>query len=810
MIGSHIKTSVRSIKRNKLFSIINIVGLAIGMSVSLLLIAFAYDLLSYDRFNEKGSRIYRITSQAKFKEGYRSTFATTSVKTDNLIKEKVTGVEEITMMQTEFAGDANVNADFIPLKGFYAEPSLFRIFSLPMLKGDAGTALTEPYSIVLTETSAKKLFGAEDAFGKTIHVNDIDYQISGILKDVPFFSHLQFESLVSYSTIEPRIAKDLDPLKWGNVYQRNYVYLLLEENSSASGIQAQLDAICAEENKTDQDADVHLTLLPLHDIMLGDDLENSIRPVMPKIVLWVIGGLALVVILSACFNYTNLSIARSMRRYKEVGLRKVIGAGRSQVRQQFLAEAVIVSLFALLISFGMFLVLRPQFLSIGPELLKMVKLEIALPMVLLFIAFSMAVGIMAGFLPAFFFAKVNIVHALRDVSSAKVFKGLSMRRALVVVQYTLTLIFITSTVIGYVQYKSILAFDLGFTTENILNIELQKNKPEALINKLKALPEVSGASQSRLLTSVGNVMGGFIKYKGSRDSALVFTNIVDENYIPLHEYKLVAGQNFITRPLTKEATSEIIVNEKTLRVFNIASGDPQKAVGEEIRLSSFQDTGKKLTIVGVIKDFHYGKLDERILPVAFTYLTPDAFLTADGRDGLVNVRVNTSDPTETVSKIQDVWKSIDPVHPFEAKFYSDSIEEAYSELSAMIKVIGFLSVIAISIASLGLLGMVVFTTETRLKEISIRKVLGATSHNLVFLLSRGFVVMLALSAGIALPITWLFFEKMILTKFPFHESIGIVDLFAGLLAVLAIAFLMLGWQTMRAAQSNPAEILKGE
>jgi putative ABC transport system permease protein len=415
------------------------------------------------------------------------------------------------------------------------------------------------------------------------------------------------------------------------------------------------------------------------------------------------------------------------------------------------------------------------------------------------------VGIVAGLLPALFFAKVSIMHALKDVSSVKVFKGLSFRRVLVVAQYTLTLIFMTSTIIGYVQYKDILAFDLGFNTENILNIELQKNKPDVLINKLKAMPEVSGVSQSRLLTSVGNAWGGSMKYKNLRDSAVVLTNIVDENYIPLHDYKLIAGQNFIARPVTKEATSELIVNEKTLRQFNIAQGDPEKAIGEEVLLNN-----RKLTIVGVMKDFHYSKLDENIQPVVFTYLTPDAFLTGDARDGLVNVRVNTGNPIETMARIQEVWKSVDPVHPFEGRFYKDSIEEAYNELSVMIKVIGFLSFLAISIASLGLLGMVVFTTETRLKEISIRKVLGATSGNLVFLLSRGFVVLLALSALIALPITYLFFENVVLTRFPFHEAIGVVELFGGLLIVLAIAFILIGSQTMRAAHSNPAEVLKSE
>jgi putative ABC transport system permease protein len=807
MIRNHIKTSIRNIKRNKLISTINILGLAVGMSVGLLLIAFLHDLLSYDKFNAKGTRIYRITSHAKFRQGYSDKFATTSLKINSLIREKVPGVEETAMLRTEFSGDAHNGGNVVPLTGIYAEPSVFRIFTWPMLKGDVTTALNEPYSIVLTETTAKKLFGAQDALGRTIHMDSLDYKVTGIMMDVPFFSHLQFESLVSFSTIESRLAKDQSFLRWGNVFQRNYLYLLLPKNSNVTDIQMQIDAICAEENRTDDEAEIHLTLLPLYDIVLSEKLTHSIGPVMPAIVLWIVSGLALVVILSACFNYTNLSVARSMRRFKEVGLRKVIGAGKHQVRQQFLAEAVIVSLVALLLSFGMFLLLRPQFMSIAPELLKMVKLHLTVPMMAAFVAFSMAVGIVAGFLPAIFFSKVSIIHALKDASTLKVFKGLTYRRALVVVQYTLTLIFITSTVIGYVQYKEILAFDLGFKTENILNISLQKNKPEELINKLKTLPEVSAISQSRLLTSVGNAWGGFVKYKDLGDSALVFTNIVDENYIPLHEYKLIAGQNFITRPVTKDATSEIIVNEKTLRQFNIANGDPQKAIGEEIRLNN-----KGLTIVGVIKDFHYAKLDEIILPVAFTYLTPDAFLTRDGRDGLVNVRIDTyaSRLEETMAKIESVWKSVDPVHPFEAQFYDEAIEEAYSELSAMIKVIGFLSFVAISIASLGLLGMVVFTTETRIKEISIRKVLGATSGNLVFLLSRGFIMLLAISAAIALPITYLFFEKVVLTKFPFHDTIGIVELFGGLFLVLAIAFIMIGFQTVSAAQSNPAEVLKAE
>lgn len=808
MIGSHIKTSVRNVKRNKLFSTINIIGLAIGMSVGLLLIAFAHDLLSYDRFNKNGSRIYRITSRAKFKDGYRAGFASTSVKIDKLIKDKIAGVEEIAMIRNEFSGDAHLSGKVIPLTGLYAEPSFLRIFTFPFVRGDASTALGKPYSIVLTETSSKKLFGSDDALGKSVHIDTLDYEVTGIMRDVPFFSHLQFESLVSYSSIEHKIEKDANLLRWETVYQRNYVYLLLAENSSVSDIRSKIaQDICDVENRLSDGTEIRISLLPLYDIMMGEDLQNAMSSTMPSIVLWIVAALALIVILSACFNYTNLSIARSMRRFKEIGLRKVIGAGKRQVRQQFLAEAVVVSLLALALAFVIFLLVRPQFLTIAPQLLKMVKLEITPFMAVIFVAFAMFVGVLAGFLPAIFFAKVSAVNALKDASSLKVFRQLNVRRVLVVVQYTLTLVFITSTFIGYVQYKNILTFDLGFSTENILNIDLQGNEAAPLINKLQALPEIVGVSQSKIVTSVGNAWGAFVKYKGSSDSTLIFSNIVDGNYIPLHDYKLVAGQNFITRPVTKDATSEVIVNEKTLRLVNIANGDPQKAIGEEITINNHLQN-KKFTIVGVMKDFHYGKLDEDIKPVLFTYLTPDSYIRNDKKDGLLNVRIAAGDPVPTVDKIREIWKSVDPVHPLDAQFYNDAIEQAYSELSAMIKVIGFLSFIAISIASLGLLGMVVFTTETRLKEMSIRKVLGATSASLVFLLSRGFIFLLVVSAGIGLPITYLFFEKIVLTRFPFHESIGFIELFGGLLSVLAIACLMIGSQTMRAAGRNPAEVLK--
>lgn len=805
MIENYIKTSVRNLVRNKLFSSINILGLAISMSVGLLLIAFLHDLYSYDRFNKNGDRIFRVTNVVTSHRD-KGRYATTSVKTGKLIREKVTGIEEVAILRNDFSGDAIVGDAVIPIKGFLAEPSLLRILTFPMLEGNLHTALVLPYSIVLTESAAKKLFGDEPALGKAIRFGQVDYQVTGILRDIPFFSHLRFEALVSMSTAQQLNKTNTDFEKWTSM-SLNYVYLLLREDADMASIRSQLDAIAREENRMEENSNIQLELLPLHDIVVGEEFRRTeggpraIGAHMSPVMLWILGGLALVVIFSACFNYTNLSMARAMRRFKEIGLRKSIGAGKGHVRQQFLAEAVMISLAALVLSYLMFVALRPQLIDLAPEMQHLVKLELTPAMAAAFIIFSVTVGIAAGLMPAVFFSKVSAINALRNTPTVGVFRQLTPRRALVMMQYTVTLILITTTTVGYVQYKNILAFDLGFKTENVLNINMQGNNPDELLRELGEMPEVTALSRSLIITSVGNAWGGFMKYNDSRDSALVLTNRVDENYLPLHEHQFVAGGNFIARPRTAEAATEVIVNEQVLKRFNIAGDDPERAIGEQVTFSSFKLREQKMTIVGVVKDFHYGKVDNLIEPTAFMFWTP-------GDRAIINARIQSTDLASTMAKIESAWRKIDRVHPFDAEFYDEAIAEAYSEFSSMIKIIGFLSILAISIASMGLFGMVVFTTETRLKEIGIRKVMGAGTGELILLLSRGFLFLLSISALIALPLTYVLFENFVLTKFPYHEPVHIAELIVGLLGVLLIAFLMIGSQTMKAARTNPARILK--
>jgi ABC-type antimicrobial peptide transport system permease subunit len=507
-------------------------------------------------------------------------------------------------------------------------------------------------------------------------------------------------------------------------------------------------------------------------------------------------GLALIIILSACFNYTNLSIARSLRRSREVGIRKVMGAVRAQVIGQFIAESVIISLLSLCIAFLIFLLLRVQFLSFHEQLERTFSLSLSPRLVFYFILLAIVVGVIAGLLPALFYAKVNAVQVLKNSSSLKVFRHLPLRKVLVVIQYTFSLIFITATVIGYHQYKSFLRFDLGFSTGHILNIKLQGNKDDVFAKQLGELPLVKGISRSLIVSSLGSIYGSSMKYTDPTDSAQVDLNYIDENYLPLHQYTFFAGRNFT--PKQKDAPeTETVVNEQLIRRFNIGHQIPEKAIGEVITIE-----GKKLTIVGVLKDFHYGTLESTIDPTAFRYSTKPG--------GYLNVKMGDGNLPATIAVIQGLWKKMDNVHPIDAKFYDDQIEEAYSQFSVMLKVIGFFALLAICISSLGLFGMVIYTMEKRVKEVSIRKILGASEGMLMYLLSKSFLFLLLISALISLPLTWLFFEKVILTKFAYHQPIQAGDLFAGLLLVAIIALGMIGVQTLKIVRANPARVLKNE
>jgi len=799
MLGSYVKTSGRSIMRNKLFSAINIVGLSVSMAVGLLMIGIMADLFSYDRFHENYDRIYRITSRYQWLENVNDQGnASNSMTVGKAMQESFPEVEKTAVLHTGFGGDLQFGETTVSLNGLWANESMFDVFSFELIEGNPATALKQPFSVVLTETSAKKMFGDATALGKSVTINKgRQYTITGIMKDIPRFSHMKFDLLGSLSTRE--ITKEDDhEWKWDNVWS-TYVYVLMQKNADMDAFQKKLDAYARKNDNVIPNVKVFLAYQPITDILVGEDLNNQIGATFGKITFWIFIAITGIILLSAAFNYTNLSIARSLRRSREVGVRKIIGAVKSHIIGQFVVESIIISLMALVFAFGLFILLKPHLLSLQGDLRELLTLDISPELIGYFILFAILIGVMAGFMPALFFSKINAVKVLKDVSSVRVFRKVTMRKVLIVFQYCISIIFITSMLILHKQYKHYLAYDLGFTTENIVNLSLMGNKADPLIADLKSLPEVQNISRSRLIASTGNYWGANMKTdKDPTDSALVWHNFIDENYLPLHDFKILAGKNFPAKPDSAIET-EIIVNQSVLKRFNIASQIPSDAIGETVRLDN-----KKLTIIGVVGDFSYGKADsQNSKEVIFRYGKKEA--------DYLNIRFHAkTNWKDTRAKMEAIWKKYDAVHPMYAKLYTDQIKEGFDGLEASIKLATFMAAMAICISSLGLLGMVVFTTETRLREVSIRKVLGASEGKLIFLLGRSFIVLLVIATAISLPVTYLFFEKILLVQIGNHTAIAPFEMFAGVIGILALAGLLIGSQTFKVARANPADVLKNE
>lgn len=518
---NYLTTSLRYLGRNKLFSVINIIGLAISMSVALILIAFIAELKSYDSFHTHYDRIYRVNNIRHSVHGVDD-FASTSILTGKKIKESVPGIADVAILRTGFSRDLTVGEKVVPLSGLWADASFFSVFTFPLLSGNAATALREPNSVVLTETSAQKVFGSTDVAGKLVQIDTLTYTVTAVMKDVPLHSHLRFDMLGSFSTIDAKRLADNDPnwMRWDNMWQ-NFAYLLLIEGTDPANLQVPLARFCQEQNKTltaGETSSIDIRLQPLSSIALGPDLSNEIGPTFNQFIAAVLSVLAFVVIISACFNYANLSIARSLRRLREVGVRKVSGATRTQVFQQFVVEAVVIALIALAFSFLLFLLLRPGLLSMDPIFSELVTLQPTLAVYGWFVLFAIVIGMLAGVLPAAFLSNANTAQVLKNLSSVKLFGHLTLRKGLILFQYTLSLLFIVGVSLAYRQYQFSISYDLGLTTTNILNVNLQGNKPDLLVKEFGEVPEVTGISRSVYVPAVGTSWSDFGRYNDPTDS----------------------------------------------------------------------------------------------------------------------------------------------------------------------------------------------------------------------------------------------------------------------------------------------------
>lgn len=807
MIRNYFLVALRNLRKHKFFSAINIVGLAISMSICLGIIMLVADQISYDRYNVNRDRIFRVTTKYLNTDGVPTgnDYSTSPLPLAPTLKNEFTGVEKAARIRRGFGnGWIEFERDYsIPVAGFFADPEVLDIFQYDLKHGDPATALTEPYSVVLTEKAAEKLFRDGNPVGQIIKVGKLgDYRVTGVIRDHGEKSHIVFEALASFSSLKSLEEKGVfekGHLEWGN-FTSGWVYLMLNEGGDIASIQSHLDKIAKEHRPHKylgtEDRSYRFSLQNLCAITPGPFINNPIGPFMPRLFVYFFGGLALIVMLTSCFNYTNLSIARSLTRAKEIGVRKVNGASRFHIFFQFLAESIVLSFLALLLSFILLLVVKPFLMNLKFAQILRWDLEANYFVYGIFFLFSVAVGVFAGFFPSVVLSRFEPIKVLRKAGGIKLFSRLSLRKALLIGQFALSLVFIISVILLYNQLNLFVKADHGFDMSDKYVVKLNSTSLAPLQQELNSHSYIINTSAASHIPATGMTFGQAFKRDLADTEVTVIDYFnVDENYLDNMSIDLVAGKNF-DAAAGESNKRFLVVNEQAVKKLNF--GNPHDAVDKLIYNA---DDSAQYQIIGVVKNYNHKVLIQEVAPMALKY-DPDGFSI---------VQVKYSGPPDAAAEvIESAWAKVNPNQKIDYKPFDEEVKGFYKTVfSDLVSIVGVISFMAIAISCLGLLGMATYTTETRRKEISIRKVLGSSDGSLIILLSRSFLILLLIAILIAVPVAW-FLNNLWLDLIAYKTALSAGVIFSGVGVLLLLGMVTIGSQTLKAAFSNPVTALKND
>ena len=803
MLKNYLKTALRSLKRHRFFSFINIFGLSIAMSICMGIIMLVADQMTYDRYNTRRDRIYRVNTNLIGRDGIEhvgNTYATTALNVRNELLESHTGIEKAARIMRGFGNgwiefEQDVN---IPLAGFYADNEVLDIFQYELEHGDKNTALVEPYSVVLTSQAAKKLFKQSNPVGESIKVGDLGtYKVTGVLKETDRKSHIVFDAFASISTLKST-GRVRDMENWQR-FTSGWVYILLEEGKEPESLSNAFENMFQKYYAPITNPDewkLKFHLQPLMTITPGPFINNPIGPFIPWIFIYFFAALAGIVLLTSCFNFTNLSIARSLTRAREIGVRKVNGAARWQIFIQFISESVLLALFALAFAFVFLLLAKPFLYNLNFARVLHWDLEANYFVYLVFVGFAVLVGLLAGFFPAIVLSGFQPVKVLKNMGNLKLFSRMGLRKSLLVAQFTLSLIFILSVLVVYNQLQLFLRADHGFPMENRLVVRLNKTSPETLKAELLSRSNIESVSACSHVPAAGTTYGnGFKKSLDEKEWTDINYFQVDEDYLTNMEINLVAGR-FFTPEAGESNKNFIVINEKAVEALQYKTN--ADAIGQEI---IYQPDSSRKQIIGIIKNYNHQLLMEKIDPMGLMY-EPDGF-------NLLQVKYSGSYENATKS-VEEAWAKVNPTLRVDYKEFESEIKLIYNIFFGdLVTIMSGVSVLAILISCLGLLGMATYATETRLKEISIRKVLGSSNRSLIILLSKGFVSILLLSILIAVPAAY-FLNTLWLELLAYHVNVTPLTISIGILILIFFGVVTIGSQTIRATFVKPVENLKSE
>ena len=796
MLKNLLLVALRNFKRDKWYSLLNILGLTIGITFGLLLIFYIKDELSYDHYNEKLDRIYRISSYIKEPEKDTMKWAATQNPLGPTLKRTYPEVEE----SVRFVGSGKTmfqldNVKQYIEKVYYVDSNVFRVFTYPFVEGDPRTALGAPKSIVLTESVAKEYFGkTTGVVGKSLRNEKGEvFAITGVIKDVPMNSHLRFNLLISLSTLGPDFNSDRG---WGGF--GIFTYVLLKPNVDGPTFQKKLlpmydkymARIFAQYN-----IKIHYVVQPVSAIHLHSEFQGEPEDLGNMSYVYIFATVALFMLLIACINYMNLATARSARRAKEIGIRKVTGSTKSQLVSQFLIESMLTAVFALVISAGCIVLLLPLFNSLSGKSISLSSLAEPGTFVIL-LAVILFVGFIGGSYPAFYLSRFNPVHVLKG-NLSKGSSNVALRRVLVVLQFSISMIMITCTWVVYSQLSYLRNKDLGFDQKEVMTLTVNANedmssKIIAFRNEMRKNPRVLAVSTSQAVP--GNDVGFNLFAVESKNGYMnqgVFVYGADEDYVKTLGMKMKTGRNFDG---LSDTLHSIIVNENMVDYFKW-----DNPIGKRVKFPG-DTSGRFWEVVGVVKDFNQKSLYNPIAPLIIRYSRVNTG---------IQLKLDPKDIAGTISGIEKSWKADFPDLPFAYKFLDQDFDSQYAADQKRGKIFITFSVLTILITCLGLLGLIAFTTQQRQKEISIRKIMGAGIGQIVPLLTTNFVLLVGLSCLVAFPVAGLFMHSW-LKIFTYSTGLTPLPFVLSAFTVLLITMLTITFHTVRAAVANPSESLRSE
>lgn len=806
MISNYFKIAWRTLLNQKFYALLNVVGLSLGMTTCLTVILIIRDQYSYDNFHANGDRIYRINS--KHTESLKVACAPYQLGAE-LLNNYSVAEGQTRLVRNFFGVDATTETNLtLPMTGYFAEPSFFDMFSFALETGDPATALTEPNTIVLSKQMAERFFGKNNPIGQTLVLKNRGgaYRITGVMAKPQGKSHLNFDCLASAASltaIESALAPDAPERvmgNWADIYSA-HVYVRLAPGKTRADLDNALTAVAELHNKTAKpEEQVQFFSQNLGKISpQPEQLANDPGRAAPWFFIWGMGAFMILLLLFPCLNYANMATALALARTREVGVRKAIGARNADVRALFLTEAVLTSGLALLLSGLLHLPLTHAVRKYFPAFTDLKDLEAKPFDWLIFVTLALAVGLLAGWIPAKRLASLDASAAIRgSLSGLSALKPSSrrfnMRMAMLVGQFAFSLVFMILVVTIWSQLQYMSFADYGFNKENLLNIELQGNKAELLAAELQQNQHVVGTASASILLASYNLQGMDLRRERHSENLGAHCISVGHNYLNIMNLKLIAGENFPANA-SPDRLQYLILNEKAVEKYQL--GSPAEAIGQTLWMSD----SATVVVVGVVKDFHYRSMQDGIDPFALRF--------APNEQQVLHVKLAAGDPAVALASLEPIWKKIDPVHPFEAKFMEESVEESYKGFMFVGGLISFFSFIALSLALLGLLASVTHSMAARVKEIGVRKVLGASVTQVALSLSQRFLIVLGVAIVLALPLGYLL-SNLFLTLFAYRISVGGLILGGCALGLVALVLATVGLQAVKAALVNPVKSLRSE